>query len=646
MNLWNDRVARVTLAGALLAIMLAASSAALALGGSGDEPATTATSAKAAPDAEWPMYNKEYNGQRYSTLDQINTDNVGALREICRVRVEKGVSFHAGQVVINGVMYITTDLITEAINPATCDVIWKNIYTPDKPEHWFNNRGVAYADGRLFRGTGDDRVIAFDAKTGKELWRVVAGDHTVEWFAAAPIVWHDMVFIGVAGAEWGIKGRIMAFSAKTGKQLWSFNLVPQGKEFGTDTWKGDSWKTGGGGTWSTVTLDEATGELFIPVANAAADFDQSDRGHGSNLFTDSIVVLDARSGKLKWWYQATINDDKDRDIGAAPMLFTTADGREAMAIGSKDGYLHVVDRKSHKLLYKQAVTTISNVDARVTAEGIHVCPGSLGGVQWNGPAYDPKLKTIVIGSVDWCGTFTSKKTKYKHGDFYYGGTWALDKTPGKGWINSFDADSGKLRWKFAAPSPVVSAITPTAGGIVFAGDMAGSLYALRSTNGEVLKKLETGGPIAGGIVTYTIAGKQYVALNSGNISRVPWGNAGIPSVIVYAVGDVPALETGASAPLPTPDGDKPSATATSTAKTHLVADIAHGKTIYNRICIACHGANGEGQSGPALKGVGARLNGELLIGVIKNPKAPMPVLYPSVLNEQEITDVAAYVGSR
>ncbi len=637
---------RGVLTNALFVILFAGSGAALALGGPGGDAAAAAAAAKATADAEWPMYNKEYDGQRYSTLDQINTDNVGALREVCRVRVDKGVSFHSGPIVVNGIMYVTTDLITEAINPVTCDVVWKNIYTPDKPEHWFNNRGVAYADGRLFRGTGDDRVLALDAKTGKELWRVVAGDPKVEWFAAAPLVWHGMVFLGVAGAEWGIKGRIMAFDAKTGKRLWTFNLVPQGKEFGVDTWKGDSWKTGGGGTWSTVTLDEATGELFIPVANAAADFERSARGDGSNLFTDSVVVLDARSGKLKWWYQATINDDKDRDIGAAPMLFSMANGHRAVAIGSKDGYLHVVDRETHKLVYKSAVTTINNVDAKVTPAGVHVCPGSLGGVQWNGPAFDPQQKTIVVGAVDWCGTFKSEKMKYKYGDFYYGGTWQMDKTPGKGWINAFDADSGKLRWKFAVPAPVVSAITPTAGGIVFAGDMNGSLYALRSADGEVLKTIQTGGPIAGGIVTYTITGKQYVALNSGNISRVPWGNAGIPSVIVYTVGEAPQPEAGPTAPLPSPDGDKPNEPTANTAKAHLVADAAHGKAIYNRICIACHGASGEGQSGPPLKGIGKRLNAEQLLGAIKNPKPPMPVLYPSVLNEQDVTDVAAFVGSR
>ena len=324
---------------ALFAILFAGSGAALALGGPGGEPAPATAAAKGTPDAEWPMYNKDYDGQRYSTLDQINANNVGALREVCRVRVDNGVSFQAGQVIVNGVMYVTTDLVTEAINAATCDVVWKLIYTPDTQEHWFTNRGVAYADGRLFRGTGDGRVLALDAKTGRELWRVAAADPTVEWFASAPAAWHGMVFIGVAGSEWGIKGRMMAFDAKTGKRLWTFNLVPQGKEFGVDTWKGDSWKMGGGGTWSTVTIDPATGELFIPVGNAAADFDRSVRGEGSNLFTDSIVVLDARSGKLKWWYQTTLNDDKDRDLGAAPMLFEMGNGKKAVAAGSKDGYL-------------------------------------------------------------------------------------------------------------------------------------------------------------------------------------------------------------------------------------------------------------------------------------------------------------------
>ena len=306
----------------------------------------------------------------------------------------------------------------------------------------------------------------------------------------------------------------------------------------------------------------------------------------------------------------------------------------------------MVDRDSHKLVYKAAVTTIVGNEAKVTPEGVHVCPGALGGVQWNGPAFDPQQKAIIVGAVDWCGTFKSEKPKYVHGDFYYAGTWQLDKTPGKGWINAFDADSGNLRWKFPTFAPVVSGITPTAGGIVFAGDMSGTLYVLRTSDGELLKKIETGGPVAGGIVTYTIAKKQYLALNAGNISRVPWGNAGIPSVIVYALGDSADAGTESAAPSASQGGAQSVASTVGAAHAHAVADVAHGKAIYNRICIACHGAAGEGQSGPPLKGIATRLTGEQLLGAIKNPKPPMPVLYPSVLTEQDVTDVAAFVGTR
>jgi PQQ-dependent dehydrogenase (methanol/ethanol family) len=581
------------------------------------------------------MYNQTYDGQRYSALTQINTGNVRELKEACRVRLGEIGGFGGSPVVVKGVLYITFRNATVALNPVDCGVIWKTLYVPEQNEPIASgNRGVAYFDGRLFRGTGDGRLIALDAATGQELWRARPADPTVgEWLTAAPIVWDRKVFIGVAGSDFGIRGRMLAFQADTGALAWQFNTVPQAAEFGADTWKGDSAQTGGGGMWSTVTLDPATGELFVPVGNPAPDFFLASRfvksRVGQNLFTNSVVALDARSGRLQWHFQATPSDDRDLDQAAAPMLFTLGNGTKVLAAASKDGYLRVVDRSTHKLVYRVPVTTIRNEHKPVTEKGVEACPGIVGGVQWNGPAYDARQKSIVVGAVDWC-TFLQRdpKAEYKRGGGFYGGRFTSLMTPTpSGWITSVDADTGTVRWKFHAPAPVVSAVTPTAGGVTFAGDLKGNLYAFDSADGKVLFQSATGGGLAGGIVTYSIGQKQYVAVTSGNLSRAVWGTTGLPHIVIYSIGDASAAP-GAAASLPE-------------------VSVVRGQGAFMSICRACHG---EGGPAPSLAGVSKRLSHEQLTEQVRSPRklanggaASMPAFDIATLSQEDLLDLLAYL---
>ncbi len=376
-------------------------------------------------DAGWPMFNQTYDAQRYSPLAQIDTTNVAQLKEICRVRVGELGGFGGSPIVVDGVMYVTFGNATLAINPVDCGVVWKTLYVPEQaPPAGPSNRGVAFADGRLFRGTGDGRVIALDAKTGQEQWRTKAADPTNgEGISAAPVVWEGKVYVGIAGSELGVHGRLFALDAKSGSIVWTFNTVPQGTEFGVETWKDLSWQTGGGGTWSTVSLDPTTGEVFVPVGNPSPDFFLPHRSKrsklGDNLFTNSVVAVNARSGALSWYFQATPTDDRDLDQAAAPMLFTLANGRAAMAAASKDGYLRVIDRATHQLVYKAQVTTIRNEGKPVTSKGIESCPGTLGGTQWNGPALDVSQRAIVVGAVDWCSLLQrDDSVTYKKGQAF------------------------------------------------------------------------------------------------------------------------------------------------------------------------------------------------------------------------------------
>lgn len=340
----------------------------------------SASASALAADVDWPMYNQTYEAQRFSSLQQIDTTNVSGLKEVCKVRVGELGGFGGSPIVVGGWMYVTVGNATLAMNPIDCAIQWKTLYVPDERAPAGNgNRGAAFAEGRLFRGTGDGRIIALDARNGREIWRTKGADPTAgENISAAPIVWDGKVFIGVGGSELGIHGRVLALDAATGAIRWQFNTVPQDKEPGVETWKGDSWKSGGGGTWSTVSLDPASGELFVPVGNPSPDFflpyRQNKGKKETNLYTNSIVAINAKSGNLGWYFQATPADDKDLDQAAAPMLFAMADGRAALAAASKDGYMRVLDRATHRVLYKVQVTTILNENKPVTAKGIEACP--------------------------------------------------------------------------------------------------------------------------------------------------------------------------------------------------------------------------------------------------------------------------------
>ena len=599
----------------------------------------SALAAPARGDTGWPEYNNGYNSQRFSPLKQINTDNVAGLKPLCEVKLGEEGAFESGPIVVGDVLYVTTAHTTVAMNAADCKVQWRNIHKPTETEIQPVNRGAAYLGGRIFRGYSDGWLVALNAKTGKVEWQVHPADPKVgEFLSAAPIAWHGLVFIGLAGSDWGIRGKMLAFDARTGKEMWHFWTIPEGHEPGANTWTIPATiKHGGGGTWTSYTLDPSSGELFVPVANPSPDFDPAHRP-GDNLFTDSVVVLDARTGKLKWWYQLTHNDGLDYDLGAAPMLYT-ADGVERVALGSKDGYLYSLNRRTHKQVFKTAITTIKNANAVPTIEGMHVCPGALGGVEWNGPAFDPRTHDIYVGAVDWCQIY-KRGTDYKFipGGFYFGTSAVADPAASSsGWVTAVDAATGKVRWQFHAPEPVIAGVTPTAGGLVFAGDGGGDFYAFDAADGKMLLQYASGGSMAGGVITYTVRDKQYVAFTSGNISRLgTFNTTGSPTLVVMTL-NAPA------------SGPKVIAlTDAGIAQMQVAAGIGtsvvtHGQQIFAANCAVCHGAHGEGGVGPSLQDETTRKDLDEVIAWIKNPTPPMPKLYPKPLNEADVQAVAAYV---
>jgi alcohol dehydrogenase (cytochrome c) len=603
------------------------------------------SAAAAAPplNVDWRGYNNTYDGQRFSALTAINRGNVKSLRPACEVALGDDGSFQSGLVVVGNSLFVTTAHTVVALDATDCSVQWRYVYTPEEDEVMAVNRGVAYADGRLFRGTADGRFLAIDAKTGKEIWRIQAGDPKIgEFFSQSPVAWNGMVFTGAAGGDWGIMGRVVALDAATGKELWRFHTIPTGDEPGASTWKDPaSAKNGGGGTWTTFTLDPTTGELFVPVGNPAADFAAVSRP-GDNLYTDSMVALDARTGAVSWYYQLVQNDTLDYDLGAAPALYTDAQGRARVAIGGKDGHLYSVDRATHATLFKTPLTTIKNADAVPTEQGVHACPGPQGGVEWNGPAYSPLTGDVYVGTVDWCATFKRGDIKKVDsplgaGKIFFGTGYTMDpKGPHTGWVSAVDGVTGKVRWRHHMAAPVVAGVTPTASGLVFAGDLSGNFVALDAASGKPLKKLAFASPMAGGVVTYAVEGRQYVALTTGNVSRLVWHTIGSPKLVIMATGLAPgyALKQ-VSAIVPGEKlGRAPAATDQQGAEAALF--VQH--------CAVCHGSHGEGVSGPALIGESARKTVAQTVDWIKNPQPPMPKLYPSQLSDADVDQLADYVS--
>lgn len=611
--------------------------AAIALGGCRGESRTAARQT-----AEWPSYNNTTDGERYSPLDQINTGNVSQLKRVCEVQLGEEGPFQTGPVVIGDRMFLTTAHTTTAINATNCFVYWRHADTSNVNDPISVNRGVAYLDGRIYRGMPGTRLAAFDAASGKVLWDVKVGEPALsEFVSSAPVAWNGLVFVGLAGGDWGIRGRVMGFDAATGKEVWRFYTVPMGSERGAETWHIPATaERGGGAMWTTYSLDPLSGELFVPVGNPAPDF-APDARPGDNLFTNSVVVLDAKSGALKWWYQATPRDGFDYDMGAAPMLYTTKDGEPRMVAGSKDGHIHVVSRRNQQLLFKKPITTILNDDKKPTIDGIRACPGPLGGVEWNGAAFDPDTHTIFVGSVDWCATFkvSAEIPEHQPGDLYMGTAHSSDPSEkATGWVTALDAATGEVRWKFNTPKPVVAGITPTAGGLLFTGDLDGTFYAFDKSNGNVLFKGNTGGAIAGGVITYMSGGKQYVATTSGNISRTTFQTTGSPKIIIGAL-DRPEgrPEIMISLPEVTPAGAPSVALGTP-------APSAAGNQNYQQFCASCHGNRGEGGAGgPSLLLPTARRDLASIAAFIKNPNPPMPKLHPNPLDDAEVDAVAQHV---
>jgi alcohol dehydrogenase (cytochrome c) len=514
--------------------------------------------ANAAPpvaDADWPAYNRTLAGDRFSPLGEINRSNVAQLQAVCTYALPETTSLQTGPIVIAGTMYFTTDTRSYAVDAATCAEKWQVERVGERRHPLGVHRGFAYLDGRLFRGTSDAHVLALDAGDGRTLWdRKIDTDAPGVSMPMAPIAANGLVFIGNAGGDQtGVTGHVYAFDAETGEVVWRFDVVPDEPAVRATWANADRLPVTGGAFWTSFTLDADKGVLYVPAGNPAPDFDVEARG-GDNLYTNSVIALEAATGRMLGYNQIVKLDDHDWDVNSPPALATTRAGRAIVASANKDGLLTVLDRsrvaidapasEASSLLpivFQAATTTRENVDVPLSrTEPVRFCPGIQGGNEWNGAAFHPGANALYTGAVDWCATVQLEEevSVPPAGQIWFGSAPGNIQGPpseAKGWLTAFDADTGAVKWKFEAAAPVVAAVTPTAGGLVLSADLKGGLRAFDAESGEVLWELDVGQSTGGGIVSYAVGGRQRIAVAAGMKSPIWPGAADQSRIQVFGL---------------------------------------------------------------------------------------------------------------
>jgi len=477
---------------------------------------------------DWVYVDHDLGGTRYSHLKEITTKNVSQLAEVCAYSFPDKEPSQTAPIVSAGRMYLTTARYTVAIDGADCHVIWSSTWIPRTSTVLTTQRGAALADGKIIRGTNDGFLLALDAKDGHTIWEKQIADPKEGYFISMPPLVHgNLVYIGPAGAETAAKGWVGAFRVEDGEQVWRFNIVPADGEQGADTWGPDpaARRHGGGNLWTPMSFDVQRNVLYVPGGNAAPDLYDNDRP-GDNLYTNSLIAVDASSGRLVWYRQFVPHDVHDYDVShVAPVFRTTINGstRNVIASTGKDGVLRLLDRDSKEIIYSVPFTNRVNVEVPLSTTPVRVCPGTLGGEEWNGSAYYAKQNLLIVPATDWCAEFTKDTTapdpekEHTHG-WYFGGQTKFDPwSAARGRLTAFDASTGSEKWRYDAAKPLVAGVTATAGDLIFTGELSGDLLALDARSGKVLLRSDLGGPAGGGIVTYSAHGRQNVAAVSGMV---------------------------------------------------------------------------------------------------------------------------------
>jgi alcohol dehydrogenase (cytochrome c) len=487
----------------------------------------------------WLTYSGDYAGRRFSALDQVNQTTVRSLVTKWVYQTAATGKLETTPLVADGILYATAqDDRAFALDARTGRPIW--IYQHPLPADIRPccgrvNRGLAILGDKVFLGTLDAHVIALDTKTGNVIWDVVAADYRNGYsFTVAPLAVKNLVVIGVSGGEYGVRGFIDAYDATTGDRKWRFYTVPGPGEPGHETWEGDSWKVGGSPAWNTGTYDAATNQIFWPTGNPAP----SNRGEGragDNLYSNTLLALNADTGKLNWYFQFTKHDEHDWDATQVPVMIDVekpdSAGKHLIAQANRNGFFYVIDRTSGKLISANAYgkTTWSDTkdaegrpvakkEASPTLEGHTVCPGALGTTNFMAPAFDPQTALFYVTARDQCDIFSTAPQPYEAGHAFYGSAYfpSEEAKPYRGFLKAIDPATGTIKWKFEHTSPTWSGVLSTAGGLIFTGDAEGNFIALDAAAGKPLWHFQMGGAVYAAPIAFAVDGKEYVAIAAGS----------------------------------------------------------------------------------------------------------------------------------
>jgi alcohol dehydrogenase (cytochrome c) len=648
-------------------------------------PAFAGDSLVPPPRANWATNGGNWYNQRYSPLTQIDRTNVGNLKGVWRTRLRgSGVgtkySGEAQPIVYDGIVYIVTgadDVF--AIGVESGEILWSYSANLDPANDvvccGWTSRGVGLGDGKVFVGQLDGKLVALDQRTGKVAWTVQAE----RWqdglsITSAPLYYDGLVITGFAGAEYGIRGRVKAFDARSGELEWTFYTIPGPGEVGHDTWPQDNdlWMNGGASVWQTPAVDPELGLVFFSTGNPGPDYNGGVRA-GNNLFSASVVALDAKTGQYRWHFQQVHHDIWDYDGPNPVVLFDIELGgtaRKGIGQASKTGWLYLLDRTNGTPLIgideqpvpqepRQATSATQPVprgDAfvphsiSVAPEGftlvnggriftpfwtdreVPIKPAYSGGANWPPSSYDPTTGYFYVCAQDRVGVFKADALTEDRpgvGDRYVAGIFGSSGLPNLGVLAALDVRTNKLVWQQQWAEPCYSGSTTTAGGLTFIGRNDGRLTALDSANGAKLWEFQTGAGMNAPVSVFEHAGKQYVvAYSAGNLfAGSPKGD----SVWLFGL-------DGTLPPAPAP-----SAAMLFTREAEGTADPAAGKVVYGNACVFCHGEQGEGGHGGG-KTLAAAVGADLIIQIVSEGRNAMPPL-GTTLTPEEIRDVAAYVAT-
>ncbi len=486
----------------------------------------------------WVTYGKNYGAWRYMPDAQINRDTVANLRPVwIKQNGVTGGAYEVTALVNDGRMYLTTaNSHLLVVDPLTGDELWRYDHDFENVDLCCgpHNRGVGLHEDKVFWGTLDAHLLAFDAATGIQLWDAEVGDHRESFsVTGAPLVVKDMVLIGVGGGEYGIRGYIDAYDVNTGERRWRFYTTPAEGEPGNETWLGDSWKTGGAPTWVTGTYDPETDMVFWGTGNPWPDINNAVRA-GDNLYSNSVVALDADSGDLRWYFQTSPRDEFDHDSTSEPMIIEemfNGQMRKMIVQVSRNGHVYALDRMNGDFLYAGEYTRVNWAERDERGKPVlkqelyepadtMVFPGLYGGKNWPPASYSPDTHMLYIPTTEWGTRFIRRDGEGRPGTMDLGGIPQFDTT-GTGWVVAFDMLSGEIAWQKEMPGNFNWAGTlSTGGGLVFSGAPDGHVYAMNDETGEVLWKFQTGSGIYAPPTSFTIDGKQYLGVASGTRNPV------------------------------------------------------------------------------------------------------------------------------